>query len=92
MNKTEFIDKVVTKTGCAKKDVEAVVTAYQEVVKEALSAGDKVSFVGFGSFEVTERAAREGRNPATGESIFIGPSKTPKFKASKSLKDAVNAK
>lgn len=92
MNKTDFIDKVVTKTGCAKKDVEAVVAAYQEVVKETLSAGDKVSFVGFGSFEVTERAAREGRNPATGESILIGSSKTPKFKASKNLKDAVNAK
>lgn len=92
MNKTEFIDRIVTKTGCAKKEVEAVVAAFQEVVKETLSDGAKVSLVGFGSFEVTERAAREGRNPATGESILIGPSKSPKFKASKNLKDAINVK
>lgn len=90
MNKVEMVTKIVEKTSVDKKNVEAVLSAFMDTVTETLVAGDKVSLVGFGAFEVTERAAREGRNPATGESIHIGPSKSPKFKPSKNLKEAVN--
>ena len=73
------------------KDAEAAVKAFTDVVAEALKAGDKIQLVGFGTFEVSERAAREGRNPRTGETMTIEASKTPKFKAGKALKDLVNA-
>ncbi|SKB92104.1 DNA-binding protein HU-beta [Lachnospiraceae bacterium] len=91
MNKTELIDAVAAKAELSKKDSEAVVKAFVDVVSEALAKGDKVQLVGFGTFEVGERAARTGRNPQTGAEITIPASKNPKFKAGKALKDAVNA-
>ena len=91
MNKTELIAAVAEKAELSKKDAEAAVKAFTDVVAEALKAGDKIQLVGFGTFEVSERAAREGRNPRTGESMVIEASKTPKFKAGKALKDLVNA-
>lgn len=90
MNKNEMVATVTQKTNIDKKHVEAVLSAFMDTVTETLVAGDKVSLVGFGAFEITERAAREGRNPATGETLHIGPSKSPKFKPSKNLKEAVN--
>ena len=91
MNKTELIDAMAEKTGLTKKNAEAALNAFVETVSEQLVKGDKVSLVGFGTFEVTERAAREGRNPQTGETMTIAASKAPKFKAGKGLKDQVNA-
>lgn len=91
MNKLELVAKIAEKTEFTKKDAEKALVAFQEVVKEALVAGDKVQIVGFGTFDIVERAAREGRNPQSGETIQIAASKAPKFKAGKSLKDAVNA-
>ena len=91
MNKTQLIDVVATKTGLKKKDAEAAVNAVNEAIAEALAAGDKVQLIGFGTYEVKERAAREGRNPKTGETITIAASKAPVFSAGKALKDAVNA-
>ena len=82
MNKTEFIAAVAEKAEISKKD--------SDVVAEQLKAGDKVQLVGFGTFEVSERAAREGRNPQTGETMTIAACKAPKFKAGKALKDAIN--
>ncbi|WP_183360355.1 HU family DNA-binding protein [Geomonas limicola] len=76
-------------TGGTKTDAEKGVNAFLEVVTEALKSGDRVSFAGFGTFEVTERAARQGRNPQTGETMQLKASKAPKFKAGKALKDAV---
>lgn len=73
-----------------KKDAEKVIEAVTSVITDALKNGDKVQLVGFGTFEVAERAAREGRNPKSGETMYIAASKTPKFKAGKVLKDAVN--
>ena len=90
MNKTQLIDVVVAKTGMKKKEAEAAVNASIEAITEALKAGDKVQLIGFGTFEVKERAAREGRNPKTGETIKIAASKHPAFAAGKALKDAVN--
>ena len=90
MNKTNLIDVVAIKADLKKKDAEAAVNAVLEAVTEALAAGDKVALVGFGTFEVKERAAREGRNPKTGESMTIAASKAPTFAAGKALKDAVN--
>ncbi|MBR2346763.1 MAG: HU family DNA-binding protein [Clostridia bacterium] len=90
MNKTQLIDVVATKTGLKKKDAEAAVNAVNEAITEALKAGDKVQIIGFGTYEVKERAAREGRNPKTGETITIAASKAPAFTAGKALKDAVN--
>ena len=90
MNKTEFIAAVAEKAEISKKDSEKALKAFVDVVTEQLKAGDKVQLVGFGTFEVSERAAREGRNPATGESMVIKASKAPKFKAGKALKDLVN--
>ncbi|MBQ2308514.1 MAG: HU family DNA-binding protein [Clostridia bacterium] len=90
MNKTQLIDVVATKTGLKKKDAEAAVNAVNEAIVEALKAGDKVQVIGFGTYEVKERAAREGRNPKTGETITIAASKAPVFSAGKALKDAVN--
>ena len=87
MNKTELVAAVAEQAGLSKKDAEAAVKAFTDVVAEALKAGDKIQLVGFGTFEVSERAAREGRNPRTGETMTIEASKTPKFKAGKALKD-----
>ena len=91
MNKTELVAAVAEQAGLSKKDAEAAVKAFTDVVAEALKAGDTIQLVGFGTFEVSERAAREGRNPRTGETMTIEASKTPKFKAGKALKDLVNA-
>ena len=74
-----------------RKDAEAALKAFVDVVSEEMKKGEKVQLVGFGTFEVSERAAREGRNPQTGETMTIAASKTPKFKAGKALKDLVNA-
>lgn len=91
MNKTEFIAAVAEKAEISKKDSEKALKAFVDVVAEQLKAGDKVQLVGFGTFEVSERAAREGRNPQTGETMTIAACKAPKFKAGKALKDMVNA-
>ena len=91
MNKTELIDSMAAKTGLTKKNAEAALNAFVETVSEELTKGEKVSLVGFGTFEVSERPEREGRNPQTGETMKIAASKAPKFKAGKALKDQVNA-
>ena len=90
MTKQEMIEKIVAKTGETKKATDDTVKAFVEVVTEALAEGDKVQLVGFGTFEVRERAARTGKNPQTGEALEIPASKAPAFKAGKALKDAVN--
>ncbi|MBR0088055.1 MAG: HU family DNA-binding protein [Lachnospiraceae bacterium] len=90
MNKKELVAAVAAKAELSKKDAEAAVDAFTAVVEEELKNGGKVQLVGFGTFEVSERAAREGRNPRTNESITIAASKTPKFKAGKVLKDNIN--
>jgi DNA-binding protein HU-beta len=90
MNKTDLVEVVALKTGMTKKDAEAAVKAVNEAIAEALAAGDKVQLVGFGTYSVKARAAREGRNPKTGEKMTIAASKTPVFAASKALKDALN--
>ena len=90
MNKKELVAAVAGKCEVSKKDAEKVIEAVTSVITDALKNGDKVQLVGFGTFEVAERAAREGRNPQSGETMYIAASKTPKFKAGKVLKDAVN--
>ena len=90
MNKTQLIDVVATKTYLKKKDAEAAVNAVVEAISEALKAGDKVQLIGFGTFEVKESAARQGRNPRTGETIEIAASKRPVFSAGSAFKKAVN--
>ena len=90
MNKTQLIEAVAVKANIKKKDAEAAVNALTAVVADALKAGDKVQLVGFGTFGVKERAAREGRNPKTGEKITIAASKAPAFTAGKALKDSIN--
>lgn len=90
MNKTQLIDVVALKTGLKKAQAEAAVNAMNEAIAEALAAGDKVQLIGFGTYEVKTRAARDGRNPKTGETIKIAESKAPAFTAGKALKDAVN--
>ncbi len=90
MNKTELIAAVAERTGLTKKDAEKAVKAFTDVVTDELVKGGKVQIVGFGTFEVSERAAREGRNPRSGETMTIAASKMPKFKAGKALKDVVN--
>lgn len=90
MNKTEFIAAIAENAGISKKDAEKAVNAYAEVVKAELKKGEKVQLVGFGTFEVSERAARTGRNPQSGATMEIKASKAPKFKAGKALKDALN--
>ena len=87
MNKTELVAAMAEQTNLSKKDAEAALKAFIDVV---LKKGEKVQLVGFGTFEVSERAAREGRNPQTGETMEIKASKTPKFKAGKALKDMMN--
>ena len=89
MNKTELIAAVAEKADLSKKDAEAAITATVDAIAEALTQGEKVQLVGFGSFEVKTRAARVGRNPRTGEEIPISEAKLPEFKAGKALKDAV---
>ena len=90
MNKTELVAAMAEQTNLSKKDAEAALKAFIDVVSEELKKGEKVQLVGFGTFEVYERAAREGRNPQTGETMEIKASKTPKFKAGKALKDMMN--
>ena len=92
MNKSDLIAAIAAKTGETKKDAEATVNAFIDVVTESLAKGEKVQLVGFGSFEVRKRAARKGRNPQTKEEIKIPASKAPVFKAGKALKDLVNKK
>ena len=89
MNKAELITKIAENSGLSKKDSEKALSATIDAVTEALSDGDKVQLVGFGIFEVKERAARTGRNPKTRETIHIPASRSPQFKAGKALKDAV---
>ena len=88
MNKTELVAAMAKETNLSKKDVEDVLKSFVDVVSKELKNGGK----GFGTFEVSERAAREGRNPQTGETMKIEASKSPKFKAGKALKDMVNGK
>ena len=90
MNKVELIAAVAAKAGLSKKDAEKAVAAVVASVEEALVKGDKVQLIGFGTFEVRERAARVGRNPQTKEEIQIDASKQPVFKAGAALKKAVN--
>ena len=90
MNKAELIAAVAENAELTKKDAEKAVKAFIDVVTDELKKGEKVQVVGFGTFEVAERAAREGRNPQTGETMEIKASKTPKFKAGKALKDMMN--
>jgi DNA-binding protein HU-beta len=90
MNKTELIDQIAASADISKAAAGRALDATVEAVKAALKAGDDVSLVGFGTFYVSERAARTGRNPQTGKSIKIKAAKAPKFRAGKSLKDAVN--
>ena len=91
MNKTELVAAVAEQTDISKKDAEKALKAFVDVVTEEMKKGEKVQLVGFGTFEVSERAAREGRNPQTGKTMKIEACKAPKFKAGKALKDAVNA-
>ena len=90
MTKTDLVNVVVAETNLKKKDAEAAVNAALAAIAGALKDGDKVQLIGFGTFEVKSVAAREGRNPQTGETIKIAASKKPSFSASKALKDAVN--
>ena len=91
MNKTELVAAIAEKAELSKKDAEKALKAFTETVAEQLKNGDKIQLVGFGTFEVSERPAREGRNPRTGETMTIAATKTPKFKVGKALKDMVNA-
>lgn len=90
MTKAEFIDEIADRAGLSKKDASAAVDAFLETVESALKRGSDVNFSGFGKFSVSARAAREGRNPATGQKIQIAASKVPKFSAGSALKKAVN--
>ena len=89
MNITELINAVAEAAELSKKDATKAVEAVFQSIQDALSSGNKVSLIGFGNFEVRERAARKGRNPQTGEEIDIAASKVPAFKPGKALKDAV---
>ena len=91
MNKTELVAAIAENAEISKKDAEKALKAFADVVAEELKKGEKVQLVGFGTFEVSERAAREGRNPQTGETMTLAACKAPKFKAGKALIDAVNA-
>ena len=91
MNTTELVAAVAEQADISKKDAEKALKAFVDVVTEEMKKGEKVQLVGFGTFEVSERAAREGRNPQTGKTMKIEACKAPKFKAGKALKDAVNA-
>ena len=89
MNKTELIAAVAEKTDLSNKDADAAVSAVLGAITDALKAGDKIQLVGFGTFEVRNRAAKQGRNPRTGATMTVPASKVPAFKAGKALKDAV---
>lgn len=90
MNKTELIAAMAEQAGLSKKDSEKALKAFVDVVTDELKKGEKVQLVGFGTFEVSDRKAREGRNPQTGKTMKIKASKSPKFKGGKALKDALN--
>ena len=90
MNKTELVAAIAEKTDLSKKDAEKALKAFTDVVAEELKKGENIQLVGFGTFEVSERAARTGRNPQSGAEMVIPASKAPKFKAEKALKDMVN--
>ena len=91
MNKTELVAAMAEQAGVSKKDAEKTLKAFTDVVADELKKGGKIQLVGFGTFEVSQRAAREGRNPQTGKTMKIAASKAPKFKAGKALKDMLNA-
>ena len=91
MNKTELVAAMAEHADMTKKDAEKALTAFTEVVAKELKKGEKIQLVGFGTFEVSERAARTGRNPQSGEEMKIPASKAPKFRAGKALKDMINA-
>lgn len=91
MTKIEFVDAVAKETEWTKKDSEEAINAVIKVITNALVAGEKLSIVGFGTFEVAERAERQGRNPKTNEAITIAACKAPKFKPAKALKELINA-
>lgn len=90
MNKIELVASIAEKAAVSKKDAEKALAAFVDTVSGELKAGGKIQLVGFGTFEVRERAARTGKNPRTGEKIQIAASKNPVFKAGKALKDAIN--
>ena len=90
MNKNELIAAMAAKSGMTKKDSEKALNAFEAAVIEELAQGGKVQMVGFGSFDVAQRAARDGRNPQTGEAMKIAPSKAPRFRVGKVLKESVN--
>jgi DNA-binding protein HU-beta len=90
MNKTELVAEIAKEAEITKKDAEKALAAFTKVVASQLKEGNKIQLVGFGTFEVSERAAREGRNPQTGKTMKIAASKAPKFKPGKALKDEVN--
>jgi len=90
MNKSDLVTVIAEKAEMSKKDAEKALKAFEEAVAEELVAGGKVQLVGFGTFDVAERAAREGRNPQTGDAMPIPASKAPRFKAGKALKDMIN--
>ncbi len=92
MNKSELVAAIAEQTELSKKDAEKALAAFVDVISEELANGGKIQLVGFGTFDVAERAAREGRNPQTGATMKIPASKAPRFKAGKALKDAVNGK
>ncbi len=92
MNKTELVAAMAEKCELSKKDTEKVLKAFTETVSEQLKKGEKIQLVGFGTFEVVDRAARTGKNPQTGKAINIAACKAPKFKAGKALKEIVNKK
>ena len=90
MNKAELVEAIAKETGLSKKDSEAAVKAFVAITTKSLTKGESVQLIGFGTFDVSKRAARKGHNPQTGEEVKIAACKAPKFKASKALKDAVN--
>lgn len=90
MNKTDLVAAIAERTELSKKDAEKAVKAFTDVISEELANGGKIQLVGFGTFEVSERPEREGRNPKTGEPMKISASRTPKFKPGRVLKDMVN--
>ena len=92
MNKSELIERVAAETDKTKKETGVMVDSILKAISDALEEGEKVTLIGFGNFEVRERAARTGRNPQTGEPMEISASKTPTFRAGKSLKEVVNKK
>lgn len=91
MNKTELVSALAEKMELTKKDAEKALVAFTDIVTEELVKGERIAITGFGTFEVANRAEREGRNPKTGEPMTIAATKAPKFKAGKLLKDAVKA-